>query len=187
MPRPVLKLKPPYTPEMLPAAYEHMGRLLTKDSDVFEFGSGYSTVWFAQRVRRVVTVEHDEQWAAETERALRDEQKVSKAKLVQVDDEDEIPGAIEHYGEFDLILVDCLDRQRVAAISEAAEHVKPGGYLVVDDSQWGMLQPGVQALQALGWETVAVYAGNHIRHTGVEKQHQTTIFRRPEEAADEEE
>lgn len=186
MPRPVLHLDPPYTPEMLPAAYEHIEQLITPESDVYEFGSGYSTVWFAERARRVVSVEHDEQWARETERALRDEQMVSRVKMVEVDDEDEIPAAIEHYGEFDLILIDCLDRKRVAAISEALEHVKPGGYLVVDDSQWPMLRPGIQAVEALGWETVAVYSGNHERHTGEVKPHQTTIFQRPA-AEDEEE
>lgn len=188
MPRPVLTIKEPYTPEMIGEAVELVEGLLHEDMDVFEYGSGYSTVWLAQRVKRVVFVEHDRAWYEETDRALREVGRVSKTKGVYVEDENDIAGAIEHYGEFDLILVDCLDRQRVSAVAEAVDHVKPGGYLVLDDSQWNMLQPARQALEALGWNAVT-HNGQHRRKNGDVRYHQTTIYQRPplEQGADEEE
>jgi hypothetical protein len=35
---------------------------LGKDFKIFEYGSGNSTLFYAQRVARVVSVEHDEEW-----------------------------------------------------------------------------------------------------------------------------
>lgn len=33
-----------------------------KDSNIFEYGSGFSTKWFAENCKRVVSVEHDAGW-----------------------------------------------------------------------------------------------------------------------------
>jgi hypothetical protein len=35
---------------------------LTKDLNLFEFGSGYSTLFYAKKVRAVTSVEYDEKW-----------------------------------------------------------------------------------------------------------------------------
>ncbi len=40
-----------------------MEEFLTKDMRVLEFGAGQSTIWMAQRVAEVVTVEEDPDWA----------------------------------------------------------------------------------------------------------------------------
>src|SRR3954452_3854394 len=50
---------------------EALDRWLAPSMSVFEFGSGGSTLFFARRVRRVVTVEHDAQWAALVQAELR--------------------------------------------------------------------------------------------------------------------
>jgi hypothetical protein len=35
---------------------------LTQDLNLFEFGSGYSTLFYARKVRAVTSVEYDESW-----------------------------------------------------------------------------------------------------------------------------
>jgi len=35
---------------------------LRPDMEIFEYGSGNSTLWFADRVKRVDVIEHDEKW-----------------------------------------------------------------------------------------------------------------------------
>ena len=35
---------------------------LNKDFSVFEYGSGNSTIWYAQRVKEIISVENDEDW-----------------------------------------------------------------------------------------------------------------------------
>lgn len=180
MPRPVLAIHEPYTPEMLAEAAAAIEGLLDKKAEVFEFGGGYSTVWLSGRCKRVVWVESDAGWYHETDRTLREVQRVSKARGILVDGEEDIAAAIENYGEFDLVLVDCLDRQRAAAVKAAVAHVRPGGYLVLDDSQWAMLSEAKELLAGLGWEAT-VYSGNHRRKSGAVMPHETTIYQRPVE------
>lgn len=177
MPRLILNIEPPYTPEFLPEAAAAVEDLLDEDSRVFEFGSGYSTVWFAGLCDDVVTVEHDPQWAEEVERALREARRWSKVELVKVEHEDDIGPSIDLYGDFDLVLVDCLDRQRTEAVERAMSHVRPGGYLVLDDSHWSLLSVARRLLA--GWTVVERYNGDHTRKSGITKAHQTTIYQRP--------
>jgi predicted O-methyltransferase YrrM len=186
MPRPILEIKEPYTPEMIGTAAAAIEAFLltTPGPTALEFGGGYSTVWLAGMCKRVVWVEHDPDWHEETERALREAQRVSKAKAVLVTDENEIGATVDGYGLFDLILVDCLDRQRTAAVEHAIDHLAPGGLFVLDDSQWDMLSEAKKLLDSQGWES-ATYSGSHTRKNGRVRHHETTIYLKPDE--DEEE
>src|SRR4051812_37225534 len=49
-------------PWMTFGAIEFLQRALREDMVVFEYGSGGSTLFFANRVRRLVTIEHDPEW-----------------------------------------------------------------------------------------------------------------------------
>jgi len=62
-----------YRPIISDAAMEFFGSLLRPDSTVFEWGSGGSTIWMAQVVKWVVTVEHNPDWLAEVRRCAREE------------------------------------------------------------------------------------------------------------------
>jgi len=62
-----------YRPIISDAAMEFFGSLLRPDSTVFEWGSGGSTIWMAQVVKRIVTVEHNPDWLAEVRRCAREE------------------------------------------------------------------------------------------------------------------
>ncbi len=42
----------------------------TKNWDVFEWGCGYSTIWFADNCRTVTSIENDEQWVNEVNQEL---------------------------------------------------------------------------------------------------------------------
>jgi protein-L-isoaspartate O-methyltransferase len=43
---------------------------LNRNMKVFEYGSGGSTIFFAERVAEVFSVEHDSKWHAQVSRAL---------------------------------------------------------------------------------------------------------------------
>src|SRR5262245_58674086 len=45
-------------------AIEWLDSVIGPDDTVFEWGSGASTAWFAQRAKSVVSVEHDQTWIA---------------------------------------------------------------------------------------------------------------------------
>ncbi|WP_406427826.1 class I SAM-dependent methyltransferase [Streptomyces sp. NBC_01589] len=114
---------------------ERLEKHLTNESRVFEFGGGGSTMWFADRVGEVVTVEHDDDWF----RALKDA--VSRRDNCQVlyraadDDFAGYVGAIANYadGYFDVVVVD--GRNRIRCLQSAMGKVRPGGLLILDDSE----------------------------------------------------
>ncbi len=52
----------PNDPYYTPKAIKKAIKLLNKNSKVFEWGSGMSTIWYANRVKEVVAIEHNKEW-----------------------------------------------------------------------------------------------------------------------------
>jgi len=159
---------------------------LKSDMKVFEYGSGGSTIFFAERVAQVISIEHDKKWHTLVSRALVrrritncsyqlhepkpiagtpspplappatsaslaiDESQNSRFIL-----DDYYAGTTVHeYVEaidvhpdhtFDLVLVD--GRVRTECIQHAIPKIKPGGYLMLDNSNNADVAEIVQKLQ----------------------------------------
>lgn len=183
IPESELVIKPPYTPELLSAVQEDVAAFLRtlpterppRPPRVLEFGAGWSTVWFAQLGADVVSVEHSGRWFAEVARALARLYLRADLRLVAPDD---FPAQAAEFpdGHFSLVLVDCIDGQRLPCVAASLSKLRPGGLLVLDDSHWDMLRPAFDLLT--GWDRWA-QSGMHTRKTGEVKYHQTTIFVRP--------
>jgi hypothetical protein len=133
-------------------------RILTPSSQVFEFGTGGSTIFFAQRARQVVAVEHDPGWFELVEAAVRP---YANVELILVEPAPMSPEVatldVRHYtstderyrgqwfrdyvrtierfpdGHFDVVLVD--GRCRVESFVHGSRKVRPGGWIVLDDSE----------------------------------------------------
>jgi predicted O-methyltransferase YrrM len=70
---------------------------------VLEFGSGYSTLWLAQRVREVIALEDNERWVALVARQLP-----PNARVIHVGAfTPEALSAVTDLGLFDFVVVDC--------------------------------------------------------------------------------
>lgn len=127
---------------------------LTKDMKVFEWGSGASTIFFIQRCKELTSIEHDIDWYNKIGEAfsyrigfaLGDHVLLTPQKGFNPDYASSQPGYeavnfqlylwyIERFADelFDVILVD--GRARVACLKAAQPKVKPGGLLILDDSQ----------------------------------------------------
>ena len=52
----------PSTPWLHPNAIEYLESILKSDMQVMEFGGGGSTLWFADKVKQVITCEPDHNW-----------------------------------------------------------------------------------------------------------------------------
>ena len=57
-------------PWIVPEAVERLDALLAADWQVFEFGSGVSTVWYATRVDHIISLEDDNESLAQVRRML---------------------------------------------------------------------------------------------------------------------
>jgi predicted O-methyltransferase YrrM len=99
---------------------------------VLEFGSGMSTVWFARRVSRIVSIETNAEWHKRVKALL-----VRRGLSERVDAR-LVPRSLEGVSatlsrDFDFALVDGETSRDVAA-ALAVAMVKPGGYVYLDNS-----------------------------------------------------
>lgn len=150
---------------------------LTKEQSIFEFGAGQSTLYFARRIKNVVTVEHDQAWAERVRnKAAHDRlQNISiivapPSKEEQASHRDpadldsyvssdralsnysfrEYASAIDRFDDasFDFIIID--GRARPSCMKHAVNKLAPGGWLVLDNAERPHYRAIHQAL--LSWD-----------------------------------
>jgi hypothetical protein len=115
-------------------AIEYLKQLDFTNRDVFEFGSGQSTLFWAQRARRVVSVEDDEAWYGIVSAKLPPNCEMILEKDIAV-----YPTHLARYPDgFDVIVVDGASRGRTRnkCARAAIEHLRPGGLIILDNSDW---------------------------------------------------
>lgn len=153
------KWRHPDTPWTSPASIAIFEATLTKDMTAFEFGSGASTLFFARRVGRLISLEHDASWYNRVQQNLKaagvvnTEYRLREPKPEVEDHEEDLvmngipmkhtfAGPFRDYssaiGEFpdehfDFVLVD--GRARVDCIIRSIPKLKKGGILVLDNSE----------------------------------------------------
>ncbi|WP_298645748.1 hypothetical protein [uncultured Proteiniphilum sp.] len=167
-------------PWMTYDALDFLSSICTPDMTIFEWGSGGSTLFFARRCCRIISIEHDQKWS----KLLAN--KLKEFSVTNVDYK-EVPGerisgwaqrdyrnpddfvsndrnsiglsyekyvkAIDQYPDnyFDIVVVD--GRVRNCCIKRAIPHVRKGGYLVVDNTDRKYYLAGFSELQNPGiWE-----------------------------------
>jgi hypothetical protein len=114
-------------------AIDFLSQFDFSQASVFEWGSGYSTLWWAKRCRSLTSVESDPKWAAEV-KALSPE----SVELITTprDAEAEI-GAFENHprAQFDVIVIDnhCYFRWKCALA--ALPRLTEGGMIILDNSE----------------------------------------------------
>lgn len=140
------------------SAIQFLEQVLHTDMRVYEYGSGGSTLFFAPRVKEVISVEHDLTWANEV-RAVLEKQGYQNTHLSHIESDTnavfssdllsdvdaclsesamlsfkEYVTSITKYPDsyFDIVLVD--GRARASCLKYAIPKVKVGGYIILDDS-----------------------------------------------------
>jgi predicted O-methyltransferase YrrM len=124
----------PAAPWLTEAMIQFLEGWLKPSDVVVEFGSGRSTLWFAERTARVISVEHEAGWHAEITARLKD-QRVGNVTYVLAQDPDLYARAGDTpVDAADLILVDGFNRDATALW--ALQKIKPGGMILVDNASW---------------------------------------------------
>ncbi|MBS4066439.1 MAG: hypothetical protein KGZ74_17900 [Chitinophagaceae bacterium] len=103
---------------------------LHKDLVLFEYGSGSSTFYFAEQVKKVVSVEHDRSWYEKIIQQKPDNAEISFEELV-------INGSyakkiLSYNDQFDIVLVD--GRDRVNCVKYAVTKLSERGVIILDNS-----------------------------------------------------
>lgn len=114
---------------------------------VFEYGSGNSTLWWAERARHVVAVEHYRPWFARME--SRVPANVDLAFRPQEPVEEYAGASRKRRGGFEVLVID--GRRRVACAAVAPDALADGGVIVFDDTERERYRPALERLAAGGF------------------------------------
>jgi hypothetical protein len=115
-------------------AIEFIRQLDLSDRVVFEYGSGNSTLFWAGVARRVVSVDDDPEWYARMAPRVP-----GNVELLLEPDLDAFAHSITRYDElFDVVVIDGAARKhtRLKCARAALGHLKPGGMVILDNSDW---------------------------------------------------
>jgi hypothetical protein len=125
-------------------AIEYLRDELRPGLRVFEWGAGGSTVFFAERGCRVVTVESDFGWSNAVASALKTRNCFSNVIIRRMSVSEDKPASIREYLEavhtgepWDVVVVDgpeSSNLSRVDCVREATDALQPSGFLVLDDA-----------------------------------------------------
>ena len=124
---------------------------INKKQNIFEYGSGSSTLFYANRAATVTSVEHDETW-------------LNKIKNTSPENAEMIFCHLERDGEyakkatllnkkFEIIIVD--GRDRVNCCKYSVEALSEDGVLVLDDSERNEYHPARVLLQEKGFKELS--------------------------------
>jgi hypothetical protein len=115
-------------------AISYLRQLDFRDSTVFEYGCGHSTLFWAAVARQVVSVEDNRRWFD-----IMSKRVASNARLIYEPDLAAYVDSIRQFpGGFDIIVVDGPARgsTRLKCSRAAIECLRPGGLIVLDNSDW---------------------------------------------------
>jgi hypothetical protein len=129
---------------------------LRQDMILYEYGSGLSTLYFSPKVKKIISVEHDKEWYNKTYGEIKE--KIHNCEYNLIEPEPKKAGisspvekmyishlyqnlnfrtyvqSIDIYPDkyFDLVFID--GRARIGCIMHSIEKIKPGGFLILDNS-----------------------------------------------------
>jgi predicted O-methyltransferase YrrM len=116
-----------------------------RKATVMEYGSGMSTIWFAQHASHVVSVESNHAWAEKVSRLLVAKSLNDRVRLVQATDRDQYVRVADSISNgFDLLIID--GDHRLESGIYAMRLCRPGGVIYIDDSDKRGAVPEIQAL-----------------------------------------
>lgn len=124
-----------------------LDRRLPRDLKVFEYGSGSSTVWWGERVSRVVSCEHDPAWFD----AMRGKLPPTVEYLFRgLDDDPSYQEAVSGFEEeFHVVVID--GRRRTACAENALGALRSDGVLIWDDTHRPRYGAGCSYIQSRGF------------------------------------
>ncbi len=123
---------------------------LSKDMNVFEYGSGFSTRFYASRVNHVTSLEYDSFWFEKVKDTLP-----SNASLMfqKTDIDGKYCRAIQQNNtKYEMIVIDGDDREH--CMQQCLVSLSDNGVIILDDSQRNIYSEGILLLEQKGFKRI---------------------------------
>lgn len=131
-------------------AIDFLNKRINKEMRVFEYGCGSSTLWWALRVKEVISVEHDEAWYKQMVQVIPDNVKLFYIDLVYDGKYSKKSAEFEQY--FDIIIID--GRDRVNCARNGINALKDNGVILWDNSDRQEYNEGYKFLKEQGFKKI---------------------------------
>lgn len=136
------------------AAIHFLENRLQPHFEVFEFGCGHSTLWYANKVKHVTSVENDLQWFQRIQK-LKQNNITLIHKPFTEGNPDYANTIFETGQRYHLIIVDGQDR--AVCLQNAISALTPDGVIVLDNSERAEYQEGILFLLNKGFKRIDFY------------------------------
>ncbi|MGP1383596.1 MAG: hypothetical protein ACTS2F_08550 [Thainema sp.] len=110
-------------------AIDYLKQLNFSDKKVFEYGSGNSSFFWADRAKEVISIEHNPSWFKSISKHCP-----NNLNILLLEDKEDYISAIEKHADLDVIIIDGLYRKECAL--KAIAKLKEGGLIILDNSDW---------------------------------------------------
>lgn len=172
-------------------AKKWLDNYLDPSMTVFEYGSGGSSIYISKKVKKIISVESSPEWCAILHKEI-EKLHIGNCDLSLFEPEEKVrcdASASPHFNEntikfekyaksimnfpdesFDLVFID--GKARVACAFYARAKVRPGGYILLDNSDVEKHSP---AMYLESWDSRSFYSLVPTNHNPSE----ATIWRRP--------
>ncbi|MFH0734048.1 MAG: FkbM family methyltransferase [bacterium] len=123
---------------------------LNNSLTVFEYGSGNSTLWFASKIKSIISVENDKNWYESVKTKIPSNAKIIYRAL-------EYHGSYaeeisKHYQKFNIIIIDGRDRNYCATLSP--DYLTEDGVVFFDNADLSNYLEGVNFLISKGFKKI---------------------------------
>lgn len=165
--------KEKHVPWIVFKAKDWMDNYLKKDMNVFEYGSGGSTLYFSKKAKSIVSVEHNKTWYEEVFNVIFKEE-ITNCKYFLIEPKKSLLAKVLPYGSktyisktfleykgfsfkdyvkkidnfpddhFDLVFID--GRSRASCIKHSIRKIKKDGFLVLDNSERDLYRSSMEQL-----------------------------------------
>lgn len=123
---------------------------LKKNFNVFEYGCGNSTIWFANKVHSITSVEHDKLWLSKVKSKLPENAVVHHYELNSNND---YAKSINETGKkFNVVIID--GRQRNECVRFCLDHMTDDGIIIFDNTQENDYKIGIDFLYSNGFREI---------------------------------
>lgn len=143
-------------------AVDFLKAVVPKNARVLEIGSGYSTIWWAQRECNVLSIEVSQSWAESISSKLHEQGLHDRVRILIVEGPNQITHALENYfleakcvckQPFDVVVIDGLEPRSVVA-ELVVPYLDAGGIIVWDNSDRVEYEEGLSRLLSKGFGSV---------------------------------
>lgn len=111
-------------------AIDYLNQLNLSKKIVFEYGSGYSTLFWSRKTKQVISVEDNHKWFEKIKLMSRTRKNINLKYINK-----NYPSSIKDFKrKFDIIVIDGSQRPECAKTS--IKYLKKGGIVILDNSDW---------------------------------------------------